>query len=152
MSLFVRHRKEVADALIESGAWNGDTAHGWLDGWAAKTPGKPAVIEAGGRTVSYLDLSLASRRFANALLSIGIRKADVVAIQLPSSIEFLIAYFGVTRMGGILATMHMPYRDGELEPLIRFSRAKAVICGFGVEGYALAIAGLASLLGVKAKA
>jgi 3-dehydroquinate dehydratase II len=30
--------------------------------------------------------------------------------------------------------------------------AKAVICGFGVEGYALAIAGLASIIGAKAKA
>ncbi len=29
--------------------------------------------------------------------------------------------------------------------------AKAVICGFGVDGYALAITGLAGLLGVKAK-
>lgn len=29
--------------------------------------------------------------------------------------------------------------------------AKGVICGFGVEGYALAIAGLAHLIGVKAK-
>jgi 3-dehydroquinate dehydratase-2 len=30
--------------------------------------------------------------------------------------------------------------------------AKGVICGFGVEGYALAIAGLAHLIGVKARA
>jgi 3-dehydroquinate dehydratase-2 len=30
--------------------------------------------------------------------------------------------------------------------------AKAVICGFGAEGYGLAIAGLASLIGVKAQA
>ena len=30
--------------------------------------------------------------------------------------------------------------------------AKAVICGFGVEGYALAITGLAGLIGAKAKA
>jgi 3-dehydroquinate dehydratase-2 len=29
--------------------------------------------------------------------------------------------------------------------------AKAVLCGFGVEGYALAIAGLAALIGVKPK-
>ena len=29
--------------------------------------------------------------------------------------------------------------------------AKAVICGFGIDGYALAITGLAGLLGVKAK-
>jgi len=30
--------------------------------------------------------------------------------------------------------------------------AKAVLCGFGVEGYALAIAGLAALIGAKSKA
>ncbi len=30
--------------------------------------------------------------------------------------------------------------------------ARGVICGLGVEGYALAIAGLASLIGIKAKA
>ena len=30
--------------------------------------------------------------------------------------------------------------------------AKAVICGFGAEGYALAVAGLASLIGAKAQA
>jgi 3-dehydroquinate dehydratase-2 len=30
--------------------------------------------------------------------------------------------------------------------------AKGVICGLGVQGYALAIAGLASLIGIKAKA
>jgi len=30
--------------------------------------------------------------------------------------------------------------------------AKAVICGFGVEGYAFAVAGLASLIGAKAQA
>jgi 3-dehydroquinate dehydratase len=29
--------------------------------------------------------------------------------------------------------------------------AKAVICGFGIEGYALAITGLAALLGTKAQ-
>ena len=29
--------------------------------------------------------------------------------------------------------------------------AKAVICGFGIEGYALAISGLAALIGAKAK-
>ncbi len=29
--------------------------------------------------------------------------------------------------------------------------AKAVICGFGIDGYALAIAGLASLVGIKEK-
>ena len=35
---------------------------------------------------------------------------------------------GTAMMGGILATMHMPYRGGEMEPLLEHGEAKAVIC------------------------
>lgn len=133
--LFVRHSDEIARGRIAGGLWNEETAWGQLDEWAARTPDKPAVIEADGRTLSYRELSEASRRFANALLGIGVAKGDIVSIQLPSSAEFLIAYFGVTRMGGILATMHMPYREGEIEPLLRFSQARAIICGPRTEKY-----------------
>jgi acyl-CoA synthetase (AMP-forming)/AMP-acid ligase II len=133
--LFIRHSEEIARARFAEGVWNGDTAWGWLDEWAARNPDRPAVIEADGRTLSYGELSEASRRFANALLGIGIVKGDIVAIQLPSSTEFLIAYFGVTRMGGVLATLHMPYREGEIEPLLRFSEARAIICGPATEKY-----------------
>ena len=125
---FRRHPGELADAYIASGAWNADTVWGWLDDWAAKAPDGVAVHEAGGRIHSYADLSRASRRFARALQDIGIGKGDTVAIQLPSCAEFLIAYFGVLRMGAVLVPMHMPYRDGELEPLLRFAEAKAIIC------------------------
>ena len=58
----------------------------------------------------------------------GSSRGDVVAIQLPSNAEFLIAYFGVVLMGGVFCTMHMPYRAGEMQPLMRFARARAVIC------------------------
>ena len=31
---------------------------------------------------------------------------------------------GVTMMGGVLATMHMPYRGGEMEPLLNHGKAR----------------------------
>lgn len=126
--LFVRHPEELCRTYIAGGRWNGDTIWGWLDAWAERTPDAVAVVEAGGRAHGYAELADASQRLAGALLELGLRKGDVVAIQAPSCTEFLIAYFGVTRMGGVLATMHMPYRDGELEPLLRFCEARAVIC------------------------
>jgi non-ribosomal peptide synthetase component E (peptide arylation enzyme) len=125
---FIRHPREVAEAYIASGVWNDDTMWGWLDEWASTTPDQVAVREADGRIHTYRELCDASKRFANKLVEIGLRKGDVVAIQLPSCAEFLIAYFGITRMGGVLATMHMPFRDGELDPLLRFSQARAIIC------------------------
>lgn len=125
---YLPHPEAARQTFRSSGQWNSDTLADWLDGWARRTPDKTVVHEPTGRVTSYGELREASARLANALLKLGLKKGDVVAIQLPSCLEFLIAYFGVTRMGGVLATMHMPYRDGELEPLIRFAEARAVIC------------------------
>jgi acyl-CoA synthetase (AMP-forming)/AMP-acid ligase II len=125
---YLPHPEAARQTFRSSGQWNSDILADWLDGWARRTPAKTVVHEPTGRVTSYGELREASARLANALLKLGLKKGDVVAIQLPSCLEFLIAYFGVTRMGGVLATMHMPYRDGELEPLIRFAEARAVIC------------------------
>lgn len=127
-TLFQRHPEALERHYLETGLWNDETVHGLLDRRAVDRAGHVAVEEVSGRTATYAELSDASRRLANSLLSLGLRKGDVVAIQLPSGIDFLTAYFGVTRMGGILATIHMPYRDNEAEPLLRFAEARAVIC------------------------
>lgn len=125
---FMRHPEETAKLFVSQGHWQQDTLCDVLDKWAAETPDRMFACEADGRGFTYRDFSCASRKFANALLQLGLAKGDIVAIQLPSSIEFLIAYFGVTRMGGTLATMHMPYEDHELRPLLEFAGAKGVIC------------------------
>ncbi|MBY6058760.1 class I adenylate-forming enzyme family protein [Leisingera daeponensis] len=125
---FTRHSAEIAETFISQGHWQNETLCDLLDDWAAKTPDRIFAREAGGRAYTFRDLSSASKRFANALLHHGLQKGDVIAVQLPSSIEFMTAYFGVTRMGGILATMHMPYEESELRPLLEYSGARAVIC------------------------
>ena len=69
------------------------------------------------------------------MLDLGIGKGEAVAIQLPNRPEYLIAYFGVAMMGGVLLTMHMPYRAGEMEPLLKHGQARAVICGAATDKY-----------------
>lgn len=125
---FSRHAEETVNNFVSQGHWHDDTLCDLLDKWAVETPDRLFAADADGRRFTYREFSSVSRKFANALLDMGLRKGDIVAIQLPSSIEFLIAYFGVTRMGGVLATMHMPYEEHELHPLLGFSGAKAVIC------------------------
>lgn len=125
---FTRHPTAQAETYLAQGVWQRDTLCDLLDEWAGRTPDKVFVREAGGRYFTFGELSNVSRKFANALLGLGLKKGDIVAIQLPSSIEFVIAYFGVLRMGGILATMHMPYEEIELRSLLEFSGARAVIC------------------------
>lgn len=125
---FTRHSAKAVSTFVSQGHWQQDTLCDLLDSWATQTPERVLACEADGRAFTYRDFSCASRKFANALLDLGLGKGDIVAIQLNSSIEFMIAYFGVTRMGGILTTMHMPYEETELRPLLEFTGAKAVIC------------------------
>ncbi len=126
---------DVADRYRAAGVWTTDTFVSSLDEWAAQTPDKPVAQEPRGPSCSYGEMKSRSQRLANSFLELGLRKGDVIAIQLPSCIEFLIAYIAAARMGSVLATMHVPYRDAELEPLLRFSEAKAVICGQSVGSY-----------------
>lgn len=122
-----RYSAAMEERFTREGYWNDDTLITYLERWAKETPGKPA-IRTEDRDVSYAELHAAARRLANSLLDLGLEKQDVVAIQMPNWPEFLIAYFGTMMMGGILATMHMPYRGREMEPLLNHGRAKAVIC------------------------
>jgi len=122
-----RYSAAMVERYTREGYWNDDTLIDYFDHWAREAPDK-AAVRAADRDISYAELHAASRRFANSLLDLGLEKQDVVAIQMPNWPEFLIAYFGTMMMGGILATMHMPYRGREMEPLVRHGQAKAVIC------------------------
>lgn len=120
---------ETAERYRSAGFWTAETFVTALDASAARNPEKPVIQEWNGEACSYGELQERSTRLANAYLKLGIRKGDVIAIQLQSCSAFLTAYIAATRMGAILATMHMPYRDSELEPLLHFCEARAVICG-----------------------
>ncbi|MDH3232110.1 MAG: acyl--CoA ligase [Alphaproteobacteria bacterium] len=122
-----RYSAAMVERFTRGGYWNDDTLITYLDRWAAETPDK-AAIRTADRDISYGELHAAARRLANSLLDLGVGKQDVVAIQMPNWPEFLITYFGTMMMGGVLATMHMPYRGGEMEPLLRHGEAKAVVC------------------------
>lgn len=127
--IFMPHDPAQRQDFRARGLWNDDLLTTYLERWAEETPDKPCLVMPGAGELSFAEVRERSLRFANALVSRGLRKGDVVAIQLPNLPEFLIAYFGLTMMGGVLCTLHMPYRAGEMEPLLRFARARAVICG-----------------------
>jgi cyclohexanecarboxylate-CoA ligase len=124
----------ISTKYLKLGFWNGDTVTTWLDKWAKETPEAIAVRGPGGE-MSYADIHERSRRLANSLLALGLQKGDVVAIQLPNMAEFMVVYFAVLSMGGVLSTLHMPYRAGEMTPLLKHACARAVVCGGAADSY-----------------
>ena len=124
---FPRHSEELASRFRAAGYWNDDTMVTYLDRWASDTPDKVALA-APDREITFAGWRQESLKFANALLDMGLTRGDVIAIQYPNHPEFLIAFIGISMMGGVMCTLHMPYRAGEMAPLLNHGRAKAVIC------------------------
>ena len=74
------------------------------------------AIEMSGTRVSYRQLGRRIRCLAQGLLDSGIRAGDRVAIVLPMSIEAVVAFHAVLRIGAI-AVQH-----SDREPMMRLSR------------------------------
>lgn len=124
-------------AFREAGLWRQETAIDWVRRAAEATPERIA-IQGGGAKISFAQLQAQLDELAGGLSSLGLGHGDVIAVQLPNTVEFILAFLAITRIGGIMQTIHMPYRAAELEGLLVHSGARAVICLSEFKDYALA--------------
>ncbi|RUS47775.1 long-chain fatty acid--CoA ligase [Cohnella sp. AR92] len=93
---------------------------------AARYP-KTTALDFLGKRMTYRAVLAAARRFANALIGLGIRKGDRVALMLPNCPQMIIAYYG-TLMTGAIAVMTNPmYSKRELEHQLRDSGAAVIV-------------------------
>ena len=93
---------------------------------ARRTPGKPAVI-LGETKVSYAQLDAQSDRVAASLTAGGLAAGDRVGLQLPNIPQFVIAYFGILKAGGVVVPMNVLLKAPEIEFQLRDSGARALI-------------------------
>jgi long-chain acyl-CoA synthetase len=67
-----------------------------------KFPTKPALIFMGVE-VTFAELDRYANRFAHMLLAQGLKKGDVVGINLPNIPEYVIAWLGILRAGCVVS-------------------------------------------------
>ncbi|MFX0002733.1 MAG: AMP-binding protein, partial [Candidatus Hermodarchaeota archaeon] len=69
-----------------------------------------------------------AKRFGTFLYkNLGIRKGDVVAIDLPNSINFVVAYLGCQYIGAIAQGINPTYRPMELLHSLTMTKAKVFV-------------------------
>ncbi len=92
---------------------------------ADETPAKAAVVD-GGLSVSYAELARNVRRAANALVSLGVRRGDRVAISAQKGVEYVYFYLGAQLIGAANVVVDADTNAGRL----RFIEAKTgpVLC------------------------
>ncbi len=97
-----------------------------LDRTVAGSPDADALIFF-GRRIKYRELGDASDRFAAFLRRLGLGKGDVVALLLPNSPQFVIAYYGALKAGCILTPMNPLYTPREISHQASDADAKAIV-------------------------
>ena len=65
----------------------------------------PAVVEVGGRSISWAQLHARVRDTAAGLAAAGLRPGDRVALLVPPSIELTVALYAVWRAGGVIVVV-----------------------------------------------
>ena len=93
---------------------------------AGKFPKRTALLYL-GKKISYAELDRSANRFANALLALGVKRGDKVALLLPNIPNIVIAYYGIWRAGAIPVPNNPMYTDRELEIQLNNSGATVIV-------------------------
>jgi long-chain acyl-CoA synthetase len=100
---------------------------------AAEHPGQLAIVfgaRVGSRIVdaaiTYRQLDEAVNRLASSLQSLGVSQGNRVAIVMPNCPQFVIAFYGILRAGGIAVPCNFLYSASELEHQLADAGAEVV--------------------------
>ena len=97
-----------------------------LDDTAKDFPDLDAVIFQ-GHSIKYGELSGWVRDLASGLHQIGIKKGQRVAIMLPNCPQYIVAYYAILKLGGVVVNVNPMYVERELEFQLNDAGAQMIV-------------------------
>jgi fatty-acyl-CoA synthase len=97
-----------------------------VDDWARRQPDRAALI-AETETFSYRALSKRINHYARWALSAGIGVGDTVCLVMPSQPDYLAAWLGISRVGGVVALINTKLVGQSLAHCINVAKADHII-------------------------
>ncbi len=114
------------EQCYQAGYWRDEVVGDLLAKHAEERPEAIAIVD-GDRRSSWAELHRLSQRFALHLRELGIEAGDVVALQLPNWLEYVVCYHGIQLAGGIVVQLGADWRSAEMEYGFGVGPAKAAI-------------------------
>lgn len=116
---------EYRRRFIEAGLWQDRTLYDYFRETVDRVP-KHVALVAGARRITFAEWDAESERVAAGLVRLGLRRRDVVTVQLPNWPEMCVLQVALARIGAIIQPMHMVYRQREMSSMLRFCESRAV--------------------------
>jgi acyl-CoA synthetase (AMP-forming)/AMP-acid ligase II len=96
----------------------------------ADRPTRTAVVD-GTREASYDELRQEVTRLANALLALGVRRGDSVALWLPNYLEWVVCDLAIMAVGGVCVPVNTRLKADEIAYQLDQSQATVLITTTG---------------------
>src|SRR3984893_4688794 len=97
-----------------------------VEDWSDREPGRPALISE-PEPSSYRALADRTNRYARWALSAGIEAGDTVCLFMPSRPDYIAAWLGITKVGGVAALINTRLVGPSLSHCINVADADHVI-------------------------
>ena len=86
-----------------------------------------AAIQYGDRTATYGEVAARVNRFGNGLLGLGLQEEQRVLLVLPDCPEFVVAYFGIMKVGAVAVPTTPATRASDYDYFLTESRARILV-------------------------
>ena len=95
---------------------------------AAAAPSRPFLKVPGGLSLDYAAMVEGSARYANALVGLGVKPGDRVAVQVEKSPAAVLLYLATLRAGAVYLPLNTAYTLAELDYFIGDAEPALVVC------------------------
>ena len=110
----------------QAGYWQNEVVTDLLAKHAQERPDAIAIVD-GGHRLSWSRFLHLSQRFALHLRELGVGPGDVIALQMPNWMEYLVCYHGIRLAGGIVVQVGADWRSAEMAYGFGIGPAKVAI-------------------------
>ena len=133
--MFLTPRERVSDHVAR-GWWDGSTVDQLFQRVATAGGEALAIVDPPNRALldgcapvrlSWRQLQDQVERLAAALLAAGLRKDDIIVVQLPNTVDAVLVLLASARIGLVVSPVVMQYREHELNFILDTVEAKAFI-------------------------
>jgi long-chain acyl-CoA synthetase len=93
---------------------------------ASDVPDKPCTAFLGA-TLTFAEVKERADKFATALARMGVSKGDRIGVMLPNCPQYLIAVFGILRVGGIVVNINPLYTPREIAVVAHDSAMRMLV-------------------------
>ena len=109
--------EHIARHHYASGLWSETLLVEQIANWAKARPTQVAIVDGDDR-INYAELVRLTTDAARWLQSLGVRRGDVVAVQLPNCAHLVITVLALLRLGAIYMPLNAAYRESDVSRIL----------------------------------